>query len=68
MSKTIIQEELESYIDYLIEDGGYKKLSELSRDERGKLFYLVLVDKRWYTEMIRTASNYFKKSIANKNK
>ncbi len=63
MANTIIAEELENYISYLVQDLGYKKISELPRQERGELFYLVLVNNKMYVDMVRLAARSFKNEV-----
>jgi hypothetical protein len=58
-----IKDQLEDYIEYLVQIENVKGLQDLTREERAKLSFLVLRDNKMYVKMIRIMHNLLKAEI-----
>lgn len=58
-----IKDRLEDYIEYLVEYQGVRELHDLTRQERAKLSFFILVDNFMYVKMIRIMHKLIKNHV-----
>lgn len=56
-------EQVEDYVEYLVQCNDVKELRELSREERAKLMTLVLLQNNMYVKVIKMMHSAIKKEL-----
>jgi hypothetical protein len=58
-----IKDQLEDYVEYLVEHNNVQSLSDLTREERTRLSFLILRDNFMYVKMIRIMHKTIKDAV-----
>jgi hypothetical protein len=63
-----IQEQIDDYVEYLVQCRDVKGLSDLTREDRAKLIFWILVDNNLWVKTIKTMHHAIRKEVEKSNK
>lgn len=63
MALSVIDEEIQDYLEYLVEFNGIKKEKDLNREQRNKLFEFLLIKQNKLVQLMRWSNALIKNEV-----
>jgi hypothetical protein len=67
MKSMTISDDIQDFVEYLVEYQGVRGLQDLTREEREKLSFMMLLENRMYMKLIRSMHTVIKSEVSRYN-